>query len=126
MKKKKNNPPEPTFEERLAWLLAFLKRDLATLRPGERLDLEADVVRFLHDPAAIIPTAPPDPYRIALAKLRGELPAPEPDPLKIGDQGVLEGLQRALRSGVRHFNNGLRWTPFDRSPSWVFEPRADR
>src|SRR5690348_8333720 len=113
--KKKKQPSGPSAEERLAWLLAFLRRDLAALRPGERIDLEADVVRFLRDPAAIVPTAAPNPYRLGLAKLRGEVPAPEPDQLKITDDALVEQLQTALQGGVAQLNAGLRWMPFDKS-----------
>jgi hypothetical protein len=40
-------PPEPSDRDRIEWLLAFLRRDLDNLRPGERIDLLADVERHL-------------------------------------------------------------------------------
>ena len=36
--------------ERILWLLEFLQRDIAALRPGELLDLRNDVFAYLHEP----------------------------------------------------------------------------
>lgn len=109
--------PNPTFEDRVDWLLKFLRTDLAALRPGERIDLETDVVRFLRDPASLVPGPPPDPYRLA----------PERDPLQITEDALLGRLQAVLKEGVERLSTpGLRWVvPFDKIPRWVFEVEDD-
>jgi len=42
-------PPERSDPDRIVWLLAFLRRDVAALGPGELLALRDDVFPYLHD-----------------------------------------------------------------------------
>jgi hypothetical protein len=122
--KKTKKPAPPSAEQRLEWLLEFLQRDVTALRPGERLDLGTDVVRFLLAPAVIVPTAAPDGYAIALAKMKGETVPEAPAPT-LTDEALLT-LQTALRAGVELLSAGLRWSPaFETQPPIVFEPRED-
>jgi len=43
----RTEPIEPTDRDRIVWLLGFLQRDVAALRPGEWLDLRTDAQQYL-------------------------------------------------------------------------------
>ena len=101
---------EQTPEARLRFLLQFLERDLSTLREGERIDLEADVVKYFKDPAMPVDEPPPDGWSPSLK--RDVLPA----------TSNLSDLQSALRQGVERLGVvGWTWHP-SLSPA----PRTER
>src|SRR5687767_1958894 len=123
MKKRQSPPPapqqaRPSSEERLDWLLTFLRRDLTTLRPGEWLDLADDVWRqLLHDPA--VDVAPPNSYDLALAKRKGAPDIPWPE-------SVVIEVQSKLRVGIERLESGRRrWQPFDKPMNPVLVVQED-
>ena len=97
-------PAEP---ERIRWLLAFLQRDLTSLRPGERIDLADDMARllWLRDPALVDRPDAPDPYAHALAILRGAPDVPWPTAL-------VSNIYATLNAGVALLEVGRSWEPF--------------
>ena len=97
-------------EERLEQLLAFIQSDLATLRPGERLDLVADLLA-LRDPAIdLASVTPPDGYAHAL---KGGGPWPN-----------LEQVQAELRAGITRLEAGQTWKPINSALNPVFRIEA--
>ncbi len=100
-------PEAPDKGERLRWLLDFIQRDLAALRPGERLDLTADCDRLLHwrDPSIDLASVePPDSFAFELSKLNG---APD---VSYFDALVLN-VQASLKIGVEHLEAKRSWKP---------------
>ena len=110
--------PAPSEKDRIDWLLGFLRRDLAGLRPGARLDLVDDVRRYLREPAdALLLHAPPDGYGLGLG--RTAPPQPEPN---------LQALQDELKRGAGILYTGaLHWVPpfGKRGLRWRYRVRTD-
>lgn len=119
-------PPERSNRERLLWLLEFLRRDIAALRPGELLDLRNDVFPYLHEPT-LATGVPDDPDLPALKPARAE----DADPVVVLARDLLARVQSELRTGVEALEQRDSWQPFgitpDRpGPQWSLERRDDR
>jgi hypothetical protein len=119
-------PPRPPTEG-IDCVLRLLQTDLKALRTGERLDLEADVGRLLHDPAVGTRT-PPDGIALALAAERAKRKGQFAPPPRVALD--LEGLQAKLKPGADILlgKEGMRWVvPFahDKAPVWAFEVTDD-
>ena len=127
--KAKQTPPatgkpaqEGSDRERLLWLLEFLRRDIATLRPGELLDLRNDVFPYLHEATLATLTV----HERALKPARAE----HSDPIVGLARDLLARVQRELRAGVDALQQTGSWQPFgltpDRpGPQWSLEKRPD-
>jgi hypothetical protein len=129
MTQRRGNPPEPTADDRAAWLLEFLDRDVATLRAGEMLDLGVDVVRYLLDPRAVVVPGAEEAEAVILVKeaLRdsGKRPSWIPEGDVTGTEHItaddvmalkhplFQKLQDTLRQGMLKLANGKPWIPFD-------------
>lgn len=108
--------------QRLSWLLAFLQRDLTSLRAGARLDLLDDCVQLLGLRDASINLAsvdPPDGYAHALAKLKGAPDLAWPDSLVID-------VQAKVNAGVARLEAGQPWEPFDEPLRVMLDVEADK
>jgi hypothetical protein len=94
--------PEP---ERIDWLLKFLRRDVRLLRPGERLDLVADVEKYLM--ARVDARHSVD--------SRDDSPADDPETATVDIQrrAKLESLQTEIGNGVRALEGGATWKVFE-------------
>lgn len=88
--RKTKQPSESSADKRMAWLLAFLDRDVTTLRVGELLDLGVDVTRYLLDPRATI--APGEDDADAVILYRGII-KDEGRPLPKSLKGVVQGMR---------------------------------
>lgn len=114
--------------ERIVWLLAFLRYDIAALRPVEVLALRNDVFPYLHSADLATVTVVDD------AEWRALGPVP-PRRADINSQQVIAaardlmaGLQLQLRAGVDALQQAGTWRPFalERpAPHWSLERRAD-
>ena len=120
--------PERSDRERILWLLAFLQRDLAALRPGELLALRNDVFPYLHcgdlatvtifDAAGLPAFGPVPPRRSHLSSQRVIAAA----------RHVMASLQGQLRAGIDALQQAGAWQPFGlagAAPGWSLERRAD-
>jgi hypothetical protein len=120
--------PERSDRERIVWLLAFLRRDVAALRPGELLALRNDVFPYLHCADLATLTV------LDADELRALGPVP-PRRADVNSQQVIAaarhlmaGLQDQLRAGVDALQQAGAWQPFARerpAPHWSLERRAD-
>jgi hypothetical protein len=128
MTKKKKKAPAPSADKRVAWLLAFLDRDVTALRVGELLDLGVDVVRYLLDPRATIVPGEDDAEAVIFLKAISKdeaRPAWLPEGDVTGTENIteddvlalkrplLQRLQDTLRLGMRDLARGKAWVPFD-------------
>lgn len=120
--------PDRSDRERILWLLGFLRRDLAALRPGELLDLRNDVFPYLHsgdfatltdfdaDELRALGPIPPRHSNDASRKIIGAV------------RDLMAGLQGQLRAGIDTLLETGAWQPFrlDRpAPHWSLERCPD-
>jgi hypothetical protein len=121
-------PPERSDRERIVWLLAFLRRDVAALPPGDLLALRNDVFPYLHyADQATVTVIDPD-----------ELHAFGPVPPRRADMNaeqvisaacnLMAGLQGQLLAGIDQLQQAGVWQPFGLqgpAPPWSLERRPD-
>src|SRR4051794_2007780 len=117
-------PPERSDRERLLWLLEFLRRDIAALRPGELLDLRNDVFTYLHEATSATVTVLDDPDLRALKPAQ----AVDADPIVVLARDLLARVQADLRNGVDALHRAGSWQPFgitpgQQGPQWSLEKR---
>jgi hypothetical protein len=114
--------------ERILWLLEFLRRDIASIRPGELLDLRNDVFPYLHCGDLATVTI------VNARELRALGPVPprraDMDSQKViaAARDLMAGLQGQLRAGVAALQQEGGWQPFGLkgpAPQWSLERRAD-
>ncbi len=144
-RKKTTTPPEPSADERMAWLLAFLDRDVTALRVGELFDVGVDVTRYLLDPRATIVSGEDDAeavilFKEVIAESLGERPAWIDPNDRTGTERIteddvpalkrpfLQKLQDTLRLGMRSLADGTAWMPFEGDvlpPKLLLQRRRD-
>jgi hypothetical protein len=120
--------PERTDRQRIVWLLAFLRRDVAALRPGEVLALRNDVFPYLHDAdLATLTVLDADELR-ALGPVPPRRADGNSQQVIAAARHLMAGLQDQLRAGVDALQEAGAWQPFARerpAPHWSLERRAD-
>jgi len=111
----------------IAWLLAFLQRDIAGLPPRELLALRNQVFHYLHEEQLATLTDPTDDELYSL----GPVPPRQPD--RTSEQVIaaacqlITALQNELRAGLQALEAGA-WHPFVHqgpAPRWSLERRGD-
>jgi len=120
--------PERSDRERILWLLEFLRRDVAALRPGELLDLRNDLFPYLHcGDLATVTVVDADELR-ALGPVPPRRATVDSRQVIAAARDLMAGLQGQLRAGVDALQQAGAWRPFalERpAPHWSLERRAD-
>jgi hypothetical protein len=120
--------PEHSDRERILWLLEFLRRDVAALRPGELLDLRNDVFPYLHcGDLATVTVFDADDLR-ALGPLPPRRADVNSHQVIAAARDLMAGLQDQLRVGIDVLQQAGAWQPFGLkgpAPHWSLERRAD-
>lgn len=106
-----SNQPE---REGIDWLLAFLRRDLHELRPGERTDLARDVRRYL-DPSGVQARAG-EPNPLARLTDAGNEETATTDAQR---DALLRQLQATLMAGISDFEHQGEWRVFEDKWRWL-------
>lgn len=120
--------PERTDRERILWLLAFLRHDVATLRPGALIALRNEIFPYLHcDDLATLTVFDAD-QQIAFGPVpprRGDVTSYQ---VIAAARGLMASLQGELRAGIDALQRTGGWQPFAHdqpAPHWSIERRAD-
>jgi hypothetical protein len=110
--------------EKLNWVLAFLRYDLAAMPHGGLLQLRNDVFQYLHaEQLATVTDFDPDEF-LALGPVPPRRQDVTSEQVIAAARGLLANLQDRLRKGVELLQTGV-WQPFPRdqpAPHWSLEP----
>ena len=122
-------PPEKSSQERVEWLLEFLRRDVADLTLGAVYDFKSGIFPYLHEPDLAAVTDFPPQEMIALGPIPPSREGVTLDEaLDIG-RDYMAALQHKLREGLEALEAKGQWWPFEMkgpdAPHWFFEQRND-
>lgn len=119
--------PERSDRERMVWLLAFLQRDIAGLRPSELIVLRNDVFPHLHEAQLATLTEFPEDVQRALGSVPPRRADMTSEQVIAAARKLMAHLQDQLRAGLEALQVGT-WHPFAHqgpAPHWSLERRAD-
>ncbi len=119
--------PRPTDRQRIAWLLDFLRQDLAVTRPGALFDLRNDAIRYLQHADDGLVDARTKEWRAVLGPLSWMAQEEEPHAAAFARERLTD-IQARLWEGTSALSQGRYWQPFSREqpvPGWTLRPTED-
>jgi hypothetical protein len=125
--KTKRRHRQPTSEQRIKWLLDFLRQDLTTMKPRALFAVRDGAIRHLHNADdELLDDATRD-MRAFFGPMAWGAHHPVPDAADDA-RFYLGALQARLLKGAAVIAAGRHWPPFDQyepAPDWTFHQAPD-